>query len=88
MDNDPTMQTTPIIRREPTGKFTMKTKLNKFGLAAAVSFFALPAFAAEEVKIGLPSWTDRHLPHRRSGRICTGQQRDHLSGDGSGKWRH
>ena len=35
----------------------MKTKLKSFGLAAAVSVFALPAFAAEEVKIGVPSWT-------------------------------
>ena len=35
----------------------MRTKLKTLGLAAAVSVFALPAFAAEEVKIGVPSWT-------------------------------
>ncbi|WP_370398861.1 ABC transporter substrate-binding protein [Sulfitobacter sp. JB4-11] len=35
----------------------MKTKLKSLGLAAAVSVLALPAFAAEEVKIGVPSWT-------------------------------
>jgi glycine betaine/proline transport system substrate-binding protein len=35
----------------------MKTKFKSLGLAATVSIFALPAFAAEEVKIGVPSWT-------------------------------
>ena len=35
----------------------MKTSIKSVGLAAAVSVFALPAFAAEEVKIGVPSWT-------------------------------
>ena len=35
----------------------MKTKLKSLSLAAAVSVLALPAFAAEEVKIGVPSWT-------------------------------
>ncbi|OSQ50892.1 ABC transporter substrate-binding protein [Marivita geojedonensis] len=35
----------------------MKTKLKGLGLAAAVSVLALPAVAAEEVKIGVPSWT-------------------------------
>jgi glycine betaine/proline transport system substrate-binding protein len=49
----------------------MKTKLNKFGLAAAVSFFALPAFAAEEVKIGLPSWTGAQAIGHVLGEIVT-----------------
>ena len=35
----------------------MRTKLKTLGLAAVVSVFALPALAAEEVKIGVPSWT-------------------------------
>jgi len=35
----------------------MKTKFKSLGLAATVSIFALPAFAAEEVNIGVPSWT-------------------------------
>ena len=35
----------------------MNAKMKSLGLAAAVSAFALPAFAAEEVKIGVPSWT-------------------------------
>ena len=35
----------------------MKTTLKSFGLAASVSLLALPALAAEEVKIGVPSWT-------------------------------
>ncbi len=35
----------------------MKLTLKSFGLAAGVSLLALPAFAAEEVKIGVPSWT-------------------------------
>ena len=35
----------------------MRTKLKTLGLAAAVGVFAMPAFAAEEVKIGVPSWT-------------------------------
>ncbi|MEM8730700.1 MAG: glycine betaine ABC transporter substrate-binding protein [Pseudomonadota bacterium] len=30
---------------------------SSLSLAAAVSFLAMPAFAAEEVKIGVPSWT-------------------------------
>ena len=35
----------------------MNAKMKSLGLAAAVSAFALPALAAEEVKIGVPSWT-------------------------------
>lgn len=35
----------------------MKTKLKSLGWAAAASLLALPALAAEEVKIGVPSWT-------------------------------
>ena len=35
----------------------MRIKQKILGLAAAVSIFAMPAFAAEEVKIGVPSWT-------------------------------
>lgn len=35
----------------------MKANLKKLSLAAAVSIFAMPALAAEEVKIGVPSWT-------------------------------
>ena len=35
----------------------MRTNLKTLGMAAAVSVCAMPAFAAEEVKIGVPSWT-------------------------------
>ncbi len=35
----------------------MKTKLKSLYLAAAISALAMPAMAAEEVKIGVPSWT-------------------------------
>jgi len=35
----------------------MKTKLKSLGLAVAMSSLAVPAFAAEEVKIGVPNWT-------------------------------
>lgn len=35
----------------------MSIKLKSMGVAAAISVMALPAFAAEEVKIGVPSWT-------------------------------
>lgn len=35
----------------------MKTKMKSLGLATAISVLALPAFAAEQVKIGVPSWT-------------------------------
>jgi len=35
----------------------MKLTLKSLGMATALSAFALPALAAEEVKIGVPSWT-------------------------------
>lgn len=35
----------------------MKYSIKSLGLASAVSLLALPAFATEEVKIGVPSWT-------------------------------
>ena len=35
----------------------MKHSLKGLGVATAMSLFAAPAFAAEEVKIGVPSWT-------------------------------
>ena len=35
----------------------MKTKLKSLYLAAAIGALAMPAMAAEEVKIGVPSWT-------------------------------
>jgi glycine betaine/proline transport system substrate-binding protein len=71
MDNDPITQTTSKIWREPTGKEKMNTKINTFGIVAAVSFFALPAFAAEEVKIGLPSWTGAQAIGHVLGEIVT-----------------
>ena len=35
----------------------MRTSLKTLGLAATASLLAMPAMAAEEVKIGVPSWT-------------------------------
>lgn len=35
----------------------MRTNLKSLGLAAAICALATPSFAAEEVKIGVPSWT-------------------------------
>ena len=35
----------------------MKNSLKCLTVATAMSMFAAPAFAAEEVKIGVPSWT-------------------------------
>jgi glycine betaine/proline transport system substrate-binding protein len=35
----------------------MKATFKSLTLATAISVFAMPAFAAEEVKIGVPSWT-------------------------------
>ena len=35
----------------------MKSRLKTLGLAATASVLAMPALAAEEVKIGVPSWT-------------------------------
>lgn len=40
-----------------TEETTMIKNIKSLGLAAVVSALALPAFASEEVKIGVPSWT-------------------------------
>lgn len=68
---------------QTTGEPKMKNKLNTLGIAAAVSFFALPAFAAEEVKIGLPSWTGAQGIGYVLGEIVTsriGGQVDYVTG--------
>ena len=49
----------------------MNTKLKTHVLAAAVSVLAMPAFAAEEVKIGLPSWTGAQAIGHLLGEIVT-----------------
>ncbi len=49
----------------------MKTKWNTLGLAAAVSFLALPVLASEQVKIGLPSWTGAQAIGHVLGEIVT-----------------
>ncbi len=50
----------------------MKLKSMKtLGLAAAVSVLSLPAWAAEEVKIGLPSWTGAQAIGHVLGEIVT-----------------
>ncbi|TCS62803.1 glycine betaine/proline transport system substrate-binding protein [Primorskyibacter sedentarius] len=49
----------------------MKINLKTVGLAAAISAFAMPAFAAEEVKIGLPSWTGAQAIGHLLGEIVT-----------------
>ncbi|MDE0345679.1 MAG: glycine/betaine ABC transporter substrate-binding protein [Boseongicola sp.] len=49
----------------------MHTTLKTFGLAAVVSIGALPALAAEEVKIGLPSWTGAQAIGHLLGEIVT-----------------
>lgn len=49
----------------------MNTTLKSLSLAATVSIFALPAFAAEEVKIGLPSWTGAQAIGHLLGEIVT-----------------
>ena len=49
----------------------MKTNMKSMSLAAAVSVFALPAYAAEEVKIGLPSWTGAQAIGHLLGEIVT-----------------
>ncbi|WP_338550494.1 glycine betaine ABC transporter substrate-binding protein [Roseovarius phycicola] len=49
----------------------MTSKLKSFGLAAAVSILALPAFAAEEVKIGVPSWTGAQAIAHVLGEVVT-----------------
>lgn len=52
-------------------KTNLKTNLKSLGLAAVVSFFALPTLAAEEVKIGLPSWTGAQAIGHVLGEIVT-----------------
>ena len=49
----------------------MNTTLKTVGLAAVVSFAALPALAAEEVKIGLPSWTGAQAIGHLLGEVVT-----------------
>lgn len=49
----------------------MKINLKTVGLAAAISAFAMPGFAAEEVKIGLPSWTGAQAIGHLLGEIVT-----------------
>ncbi len=49
----------------------MNTTLKSLGLAAAVSIAALPALAAEEVKIGLPSWTGAQAIGHLLGEVVT-----------------
>lgn len=49
----------------------MNIKLRPLSLAAAVSLFGMPAFAAEEVKIGLPSWTGAQAIGHVLGEIVT-----------------
>lgn len=49
----------------------MNRKLRTLGMAAAVSTFAFPAWAAEEVKIGLPSWTGAQAIGHVLGEIVT-----------------
>ena len=49
----------------------MNTTLKTFGLAAVVSIGALPALAAEEVKIGLPSWTGAQAIGHLLGEVVT-----------------
>ena len=49
----------------------MKTKLKSLGLATAVSVFALPALAAEEVAIGVPSWTGAQAIAHVLGEVVT-----------------
>ncbi|MXY35024.1 MAG: glycine/betaine ABC transporter substrate-binding protein, partial [Boseongicola sp. SB0664_bin_43] len=49
----------------------MNTTLKTIGLAAVVSIGALPALAAEEVKIGLPSWTGAQAIGHLLGEVVT-----------------
>ncbi len=49
----------------------MSSKFKSLGLAAAVSVLALPAFAAEEVKIGVPSWTGAQAIAHVLGEVVT-----------------
>lgn len=54
-----------------TEKETMKTKLATLALATAFNVLALPAFASEEVKIGLPSWTGAQAIAHVLGEVVT-----------------
>jgi glycine betaine/proline transport system substrate-binding protein len=49
----------------------MKLNFKSYAIAAAVSAFAFPALAAEEVKIGLPSWTGAQAIGHVLGEIVT-----------------
>ncbi len=49
----------------------MKLTLKSFTVATMVSAFALPAFAAEEVKIGVPSWTGAQAIAHVLGEVVT-----------------
>ena len=49
----------------------MTTTLKSLGFATAMSLFALPALAAEEVKIGLPSWTGAQAIGHLLGEVVT-----------------
>jgi glycine betaine/proline transport system substrate-binding protein len=49
----------------------MKLNFKSYAMAAAVSAFAFPALAAEEVKIGLPSWTGAQAIGHVLGEIVT-----------------
>ena len=62
----------------------MKTKLKSLGLATAFSILALPAFANEEVKIGLPSWTGAQAIAHVLGEVVTsriGGQAEYVPGN-------
>jgi len=49
----------------------MKLKLKTLAMASAMSALALPAFAAEEVKIGVPSWTGAQAIAHVLGEVVT-----------------
>jgi glycine betaine/proline transport system substrate-binding protein len=49
----------------------MKRNAKLLALATATSLFALPAFAAEEVKIGVPSWTGAQAIAHVLGEVVT-----------------
>ena len=49
----------------------MRKTLKSLGLAAVVGAMALPALAAEEVKIGLPSWTGAQAIGHLLGEVVT-----------------
>lgn len=49
----------------------MKTNLKSLSLAATISAFTLPVYAAEEVKIGVPSWTGAQAIANVLGEVVT-----------------